>query len=226
MGVRKRGLFITLEGPEGCGKSTQAARLAARLRAAGCEVVTTREPGGTPLGEGIRDILQHDKAGGDISPLAEVFLFAASRAHLVSAVIRPALDRGACVVCDRFMDSTTAYQGYGRGQDIGAIVRINAAATRGARPDLTLLLDIDVERGFDRLRARNRQRNTGHDRIEREALAFHRRVRSGYRQLARRWPRRFRVVKADRGADEVEAAIWRIVRPALRARGIRRGKGA
>jgi dTMP kinase len=202
-----RGKFITFEGPEGGGKTTHARRLVEQLQAAGRTVVYTREPGGTPTGEAIRDILQHDKAGEAPCSETEVLLFAASRAQLVRHVIIPALERGDWVVCDRFADSTTAYQGYGRGFPVEQMIAINEFAINGAQPDLTLLLDLPVSAGFARLQ----QRGGAKDRIEREALAFHERVRAGYLELARRWPERFRVVEAFRPLDEVSAEIWSLV---------------
>ena len=203
-----RGRFITFEGPEGSGKSTQAMRLAARLRVRGLDVIGTREPGGTPTGEAIRELLQHDSAGETVCPETEVLLFAASRAQLVRSVILPALQSGAWVVSDRFADSTTAYQGYGRGFDVAKMLEINAFATGDVVPDLTLLLDVDVELGFDRLRQRVADAGERLDRIERESMAFHRRVREGYLELARRWPRRFRVVSTDAPQEDVHEQIW------------------
>jgi dTMP kinase len=203
-----KGIFITFEGPEGGGKSTQIARLAKRLRRLGRKVVCTREPGGTRTGEAIRNILQHDAAGESICPASETLLFEASRAQLVWKTILPALKKGACVLCDRFTDSTTAYQGYGRGLDIKTIAAINSFATGGLVPDLTVLLDVDVKRGFARLKQRNRRAKISHDRMEREAKAFHRRVRAGFLELAGRSPQRFAVIDANRDADAVEADVW------------------
>lgn len=211
----RAGRFITFEGPEGGGKTTQAKRLLARLRAEGRDVLYTREPGGTPTGEAIREILQHDKTGEPICDQAEVFLFAASRAQLVRTVILPALDRGAIVVCDRFADSTTAYQGYGRGFPVEQMLAINAFAINGAEPDVTLLLDVPISLGFERVTGRQRELFEHADRIEREAHAFHERVRNGYLELAQRWPERFRRVDATRAPDEVEAMIWEIVKGVL-----------
>ena len=202
-----RGKFITFEGPEGGGKTTHARRLVERLQAAGEKVVYTREPGGTPTGEAIRDILQHDKAGEAPCSETEVLLFAASRAQLVRNVIVPALERGEWVVCDRFADSTTAYQGYGRGFSVEQMIAINEFAIDGAQPDLTILLDLPVSDGFARLQ----QRGGAKDRIEREALEFHERVRAGYLELARRWPERFRIVDPRRAPDVVAEDIWNLV---------------
>lgn len=207
-----RGRFITLEGPEGAGKTTQARRLIARLKSAGLDVVYTREPGGTPTGEAIRELLQHDKAGEPLCPETEIFLFAASRAQLVRRVILPALAGGKVVVCDRFVDSTTAYQGYGRGFDIEQVLAINAFAIDGAVPDLTLLLDVPVELGLDRVHGRQQALFADMDRIEREERAFHERVRGGYLALARRFEGRFRVIDATRSPEEVEQEVWRHAR--------------
>ncbi|HOW98337.1 MAG TPA: dTMP kinase [Kiritimatiellia bacterium] len=210
-----RGKFITFEGPEGGGKTTQARRLIARLEKDGHPVLYAREPGGTPTGEAIRDILQYDKAGEPICRETEVLLFAASRAQLVRHVILPALEAGRQVVCDRFADSTTAYQGFGRGFPVEQMLTINEFAINGAHPDLTLLLDIDVGMGFERLTRRHRETASTWDRIEREERAFHEKVRQGYLELARRWPARFRIVNAGRDPDAVEQEIWDHVRRLL-----------
>lgn len=207
----QRGKFISFEGPEGGGKTTQAQRLISRLEGVGLEVLYTREPGGTPTGEAIRDILQHNAAGEPISPGAEVLLFAASRAQLVAHVIVPALERGAWVVCDRFADSTTAYQGYGRGFDIEQMIAINDFAIANACPDLTLLLDVDLDEGFRRITDRHRDKDCPLDRIEQEAREFHERVRHGYLELAKRWPERFRTINGMGNPDEVENRIWELV---------------
>lgn len=206
-----KGLFITFEGPEGGGKSTHVARLAKRLCDLGYKVVTTREPGGTPVGEAIRDVIQHDKRSENLSSETETLLFLASRAQLVQTVIRPAMAKGCCVISDRFADSTIAYQGYGRGMDVKSLLRLNKFATGETVPDLTLLLDVDVKRGFMRLRERNRKNNAGHDRIERESLMFHEKVRKGYLKLAGKWPGRFRIIDAGRNVDQVAESIWAVV---------------
>jgi dTMP kinase len=211
----RAGRFITFEGPEGGGKTTQAKRLLARLRADGRDVLYTREPGGTPTGEAIRDILQHDKAGEPICDQAEVFLFAASRAQLVRTVILPALERGTIVICDRFADSTTAYQGYGRGFPVDQMLAINAFAIDGAEPDVTLLLDVPITLGFERVMGRQQELFEDADRIEREARAFHERVRAGYLELAQKWPRRFRRIDAARAPDAVEQSVWEVVQGVL-----------
>lgn len=203
-----RGKFITFEGPEGSGKTTQAALLVKKLEEKGCKVLYAREPGGTPTGEAIRQILQYDKAGEPICPETEVLLFAASRAQLVRHVILPALEKGGHVVCDRFADSTTAYQGYGRGFPIDQMLAINDFAINGARPDVTFLLDVDIETGFKRVEQRRRKTAGRLDRIEREARAFHEKVRNGYLALARRWPDRFVIIDARHGEEEVAADVW------------------
>ncbi len=210
--MRRRGVFISLEGPEGGGKSTHARRLAERLRAAGHAVLLTREPGGTPLGEDLRRLLQH---GGALCPEAELLLFLASRAQLVREVIRPALARGVHVICDRFADSTTAYQGYGRGLPLGPLLAMNRQAVAGLMPDLTLVLDIGVRAGQARLRGRRRQGGARRDRIERESRAFHERVRAGFLELARRSPRRLKVIPSGRPRRAVETAIWTQVQHVL-----------
>ncbi|MBC8453635.1 dTMP kinase [PVC group bacterium] len=210
-----KGLFITFEGPEASGKSTQAAILVERLRASGYEVLTTREPGGTLTGEAIRGILQHDTAGEAPCPESETLLFEASRAQLVRNVIRPALQRGAVVVCDRFADSTTAYQGYGRGFDIEQVLSMNAFALGGTNPDVTILIEIDVKEGFERLEKRNRKEGAGFDRMERESLDFHEKVNAGYFELAKRFPERYEIVNGHHTEDSVHKAIWQIIEPKL-----------
>ena len=202
------GIFITLEGAEACGKSTHADRLCGRLREEGHDIVALHEPGGTRLSEALRDIVQFNAAGEAIAPETEALLFAASRAQLVREVIVPALDRGVCVVCDRFADSTTAYQGYGRGFDVETILRINAFATGGLEPDLTILLDLDMDIAFERMRDRTESGAGQTDRIEQEARDFHDRVRNGYLALAARWPERFVVVDTVDSEDAVADAIW------------------
>jgi dTMP kinase len=211
----RRGRFITFEGPEGGGKTTQARRLIPRLEARGHQVLYTREPGGTPTGEMIREILQHDRAGEPICPETEVLLFAASRAQLVRHVILPALEAGTMVVCDRFADSTTAYQGYGRGFSVEDMLAINSFAISEAVPDVTLLLDLDVQEGMHRLEQRHKVESTTYDRIEREEIEFHRRVREGYLELARRWPERFRVLDAAMDEDAISERVWEVVQDVL-----------
>ena len=194
------GLFLTFEGPEGAGKSTQIERLAARLRASGRSVVVTREPGGTPAGEGIREVLLEQDVR--IDPLAEFLLYAAARAQHVAERIRPALEGGSDVLCDRFAASSVAYQGYGRGLDPTWIGQVNDVATGGLRPDRTFLLDLPAEEGLARIAARGAA-----DRLERADLAFHRRVRDGFLRLAGERPL-WTVVDATASEDDVADRIW------------------
>lgn len=213
--MTKRGKFITFEGPEGAGKTTQAKRVIVALKELGSQVLYTREPGGTPTGEAIREILQYNKAGEPISPETEVLLFAASRAQLVRKVILPTLEQGTHVVCDRFADSTTAYQGYGRGFSVEQMITINQFAIDGATPDVTILLDLEIASGFDRLARRHSEGQGQWDRIENEERAFHERVRNGYLELARKWPERFVIVNAARDEESVFGEVWRIVQGVL-----------
>ena len=205
------GRFISFEGPEGSGKSTQAACLIQRLELAGKNVLSVREPGGTSTGEAIREILQYDRSGEAISPAAEALLFAASRAQLVHFRIRPALLSGTWVVCDRFVDSTTAYQGYGRGFGADQMEALNRFAVGETIPDLTILLDLPVEKGGHRLAARCEESGEVPDRIEREGDAFHHCVRKGYLALARKYAQRVIVVEADRDLDSVTETVWRLI---------------
>lgn len=207
-----RGRFITLEGPEGGGKSTHAKELVERITSAGYPVIAARDPGGTHVGEDIRQLLKQDPGGEPLCAKTELFLFLASRAQLVRQVILPALEKGVHVVCDRFADSTTAYQGYGRESDLESLLRMNDFAVQGVVPDITILLDIDVSAGFERLERRAAGTGTEKDRIEREPLAFHERVRAGYLDLAGRWPERFRRVDASRPTARVDNEIWGEVR--------------
>lgn len=209
------GKFITFEGPEGSGKSTQVRLLAEKLEVQGIEVSSTREPGGTETGEAIRNILQHDAVDECLGERAELLLFTASRAQLMKQVILPALERGAWVLCDRFIDSTLAYQGFARGMDIDTLGRINDFAIHGRKPDLTLLLDLDIERGFERLEDRYANGAGAADRFEREARDFHHRVREGYHKLAQREPKRFRIVNTDPPIHTISDEIWNLVKEAL-----------
>lgn len=199
-----RGFFVTLEGPEGAGKTTQLARLEARLRAAGRAVTVTREPGGTPLGARVREVVLDPAV--DIEPLGEFLLYSASRAQLVREVLRPALERGETVLCDRYADSSLAYQGAGRGLGLPLLRQITDEVTGGLSPDLTVLLDLDPALGLERAARRGQP-----DRLERADLDFHRRVRQGFLDLARAEPQRFLVLDATRSADDLEAEIWAAV---------------
>jgi dTMP kinase len=202
----QRGKFISFEGSEGCGKSTQIRRFVDWLRADGREVLVTREPGGTAVGEKIRHLLQHDPAGEALTPESELLLFAASRAQLVREIILPALDRGVWVVADRFLDSTTVYQGVGRGLDRAAVQRINAFAVGPALPELTFLLDLDAATGHARAVAASGDQ---HDRMESEPPAFFEAVRRGYLELAAAEPARIAVIDAGQGIEEVFADLVR-----------------
>lgn len=205
-----RGRFITLEGPEGAGKSTHLALLAERLRSEGVAVRTTREPGGTKLGEAVRGLLQYDAAGEAPVPRAELLLFLASRAQLVQELILPALRRGEWVLCDRFCDSTFAYQGYGRGMDLAALHALNAFATDRLEPDLTLLLDIPQAES----RARVAGREGPADRFERERDDFHRRLAEGFRAMARECGR-IRRIDSSGTPEQTAEAVWAAVSPFL-----------
>lgn len=200
----QRGKFITFEGSEGCGKSTQIRRFVALLESGGVEVLQTREPGGTDVGEKIRHLLQHDEEAGDLTDESELLLFAASRAQLVREVILPALEQGKWVVADRFYDSTTVYQGVGRGLNVEAVQQINAFAAGSAIPDLTLLLDLDAEIGHSRAVAASGGKA---DRMESQPLAFFESIRQGYLDLASTDPDRIAVIDASPGIDEVGERI-------------------
>ena len=192
-------LFITFEGGEGSGKSVQARALYRKLSRLAIPVVLTHEPGVTPLGKKIARWL---KWGQDaISPVTELMLFNASRAQLVTEVIKPSLESGRVVICDRYSDSTTAYQSYGRGLDLDMVRAVNNAAMQGLKPTLTILLDMPVEAGLARKRDRK------HDRFERESIAFHKRVREGYLELATGEPDRWLVVDASRSKEKVAEII-------------------
>lgn len=212
-----RGVFITFEGTEGTGKSTQAALLAEDLRREGRRVVVTREPGGTRLGEELRRIL----LGGsfeELAPTAELFIYMADRAQHVAQIILPALDDGKVVICDRFADATVAYQGQGRGLRREVIDSLNAEAARGLVPDLTILLDFeDVAEGLGRAAERNRRAGKGGsgDRFEREEVDFHRRVQQGYRSLAKADPARYRALPANLALEDLHEQIMAVVREAL-----------
>jgi dTMP kinase len=205
-------LFITFEGIEGSGKSVQARLLVQRLSREAVPVLHTREPGGTPLGDRVRDIvLMH----ADLHTVAraEALLMCTSRAQLVQEVIRPALVRNEVVVCDRFADSTLAYQGYGRGLPIEQLEAVIDFATAGLSPDMTILLDLPVEIGLARKQA---QPAAARNRFEEEARAFHERVRTGYRELAQREPKRWRCFDAQKTPEELSDEIWRSVAAELR----------
>lgn len=205
-----KGAFITFEGTEGSGKSTQISLLAERLRAIPVEVVALREPGGTPIGEEIRHTLQHSHRNHAMTPEAELLLINASRAQLVREVIRPALARGAVVLCDRFYDSTVAYQTHGRGLDPREVNRVIDFAVGETRPDLTLLLRVPVALGDERRRQRQAQAPI-RDRMEEADRTFFDRVEQGFDALALREPERVKVVDATAPVEAVAAAIWALV---------------
>jgi dTMP kinase len=205
-----RGLFLTFEGMDGSGKTTQMRRLAKRLRARGRTVLETAEPGGTAIGQKIRHILL-DAASQELSPTAELLLYFASRAQNVDEAIRPALERGEIVLADRFTDSTLAYQGCGRGLGAEMVVALDRIACRGLKPDLTLLVDIDVDTSLGRARARNSARRSGETRMDEQSLEFHRKVYEAYHALAAREPQRVRPIDGSKSIDQVEQQIWEVV---------------
>ena len=198
-------MFITLEGPEGSGKSSQLPDLAEFLRGQGWDVLTTREPGGTPIGDQIRQILMR-LDNQELHPRTEILLFLASRAQLVEQVIKPALREGKLVLSDRFGDSTLAYQGYGHGIDLANLRAMLAFATDNLKPDLTLLLDVDVEIGLQRKRKEDEW-----NRLDAYELAFHQRVREGYHELCRQEPERWRVIDAMQPKEAVQIALRQAV---------------
>jgi dTMP kinase len=195
--------FITFEGSEGSGKSTQVQRLAARLQRSGVPHLVTREPGGTPIGETIRELLQFASHNSSMTPETELLLFEASRSQLVREIIKPALERGVCVIADRFFDSTTVYQGAARRLDREMVERLNAFAVGDCVPDVTFVLDIDAANAKSRMRKPRRP-----DRMEQEPEEFYERVREAYRQLAEREPNRIVLVAGSQGAEVIENEIW------------------
>jgi len=200
------GFFITFEGPDGSGKSTQIKRLAEHLRGRGHDVWLTREPGGTAISEEIRGLL-HDLSHREMAPRAEILLYSAARAQLVNEVIRPHLAAGGIVLCDRYYDSTLAYQGYGHGLDLDTLRLITTFATEGLRPDLTLLLNLEAEAGL----ARRQQAGVEWNRLDDYALAFHQRVRAGYLALAAAEPDRWVQFDAQQDRAALAAAIEQVV---------------
>jgi dTMP kinase len=203
-------LFITFEGPEGSGKTTQIKRLTEHLRGRGCDVLTVREPGGTSISEQIRAVL-HSLDNREMQPRTEILLYCAARAQLVGQVIRPHLESGGVVLCDRYADSTLAYQGYGRRLDLQTLRMILDFATGGLAPDLTLYLDIDIETGLKR-------KKTGGDewnRMDDLEVEFYRRVRSGYLEMVEQDPARWVVVDAARSAEAIAREIWERVEKRL-----------
>jgi len=208
--MANRGVFITFEGMDGSGKTTQMRRLAARLRGLGRTVLETAEPGGTRIGVQIRRILL-DAANQELSPSAELLLYFASRAQNVDEWILPALARGEVVLADRFTDSSLVYQGCGRGLGADNVMALDRIACRGLKPDLTLLVDIDAETSLARARARNTAEPNPETRMDEQALEFHRKVYEAYHALAEREPERVKLVDGRAAIDAIETEIWRIV---------------
>jgi len=211
------GTFLTFEGIDGSGKTTQLRRLATDLQARGLSVVTTREPGGTPLGLRLRAALLD--AHEQVDPLAELLLYAADRAQHVRTLVQPALEAGSIVLSDRYADATVAYQGAGRGFSTQLIAEVIELATGGLQPDITLVFDLPVLKGIARTRRRAHQTQEG-DRLDAEDAAFHERVREAYRQLAASEPKRVCIIDADGSIEETYARMMKVLLPFLRERGI------
>jgi len=209
-----RGIFITFEGPECAGKTTQIKLLKAYLESYGREAVVTREPGGTEIGEELRQIVKHHVSGVPVTDEAEVLLFAASRAQHVSELIKPALQRGAVVICDRFFDSTTAYQGYARGLDMEFIDQLNSFAVSGTIPDITILLDLTAEESIER-GSRREETLFVEDRIESEKIDFHKRVREGFLKIAESEPDRLKIIPAIDTIENIHNKIVETIKPLL-----------
>src|SRR5271168_4830987 len=210
----RRGLFITFEGPDGSGKSTQLRMLAARLRSLERDVLETAEPGGTPIGLQIRRVLL-DSKNQELCPTAELLLNFASRAQNVDQTIVPALSKGTIVVCDRFTDSTLVYQGAGRGLGSEVVYEVDRIACRGLVPNLTLIIDIDTETGLARAHRRNQETQQTETRFDEQEVSFHRKVRDAYHQLASDEPGRIRLIDGGRPENEVALDVWDAVRPML-----------
>ncbi len=206
------GKLISFEGSEGSGKSTQIARLAARLQQEGREVVATREPGGTEIGEQIRNIIVHNSRGDEMCPETELLLFTAARAQVVREVIAPAMTRGAIVLSDRFLDSSTVYQGIARNLAPGPVNAINLFAVGNVMPHLTIVIDVPTEVSLQRVRQRASDLP---DRMERENITFYKKVREGYLLLAEQWPERVIVLDGTETPDAIEKKIWAEVQKRL-----------
>ncbi|MBI2810373.1 MAG: dTMP kinase [Candidatus Melainabacteria bacterium] len=197
------GTFVTLEGPEGAGKTTQLKQLSKQLDILGIDHIVTRDPGGTPLGRQIRRILLNPE--NPVNPMTELLLYQADRAQHVGEVIMPALKEGKLVLCDRYTDSTMAYQGYARGIDFKIIEELNQVATGGLKPELTILFDLESSEGLSRLHP------GGHDRLEREAIEFHHKVREGYHQLAKKEPERWKTIDASKPMTTVQTELRKVL---------------
>lgn len=216
------GLFISFEGPDGSGKTTQARLLAERLSACGLKVVSTREPGGTPIGEEIRKLLLNPDFT-EMTVVCEALLYGAARAQLISSLIRPALQRGEIIISDRYLDSSLVYQGLAGGEDPATIIEINFWATGKLLPAITFLLDLEAEQGLARIQREASASGAGlrsGDRIERRGLDFHRRVREGFLQLASRDKKRFFIVPAENEPEIVQAQIWKKMQKLLKQKGL------
>lgn len=198
----KKGIFISLEGIEGCGKSTQSKLLAQYFTELGYSVILTREPGGTPIGEKIRDLLL-DPKNDNMANITELLLYLASRTQHIIEVILPALSAGKVVICERFNDATLAYQGYARGLDLDRVWQLTNMVTCGLEPDITIILDLNVEDGLVRAEKRNNHK----DRLENEDIIFHNKVRQGYHDIARKWTKRIKLIDANGSIDEVQTRI-------------------
>ena len=205
--IMRAGFLLSFEGSEGCGKSTQIRLLRERLEKMGRKVEVLREPGGTEIGESIRHLLQHAKEGHAMTPETELLLFAASRAQIVREKIRPLVESGVWVILDRFLDSTTVYQGYARGLPMDAVNAINQFAIGGTLPQLTVLLDLDVQNAWQRIHATGREL----DRMESQPPEFFEKVRQGYLSLAQADSQRFRVVDASQSLEVVHEQIWSLL---------------
>jgi len=206
----KKGLFITFEGADGCGKTTQMKLLADYLKTQGLEVVLTREPGGKGLGERVREILLN--YDGEVSDRCESFLFLADRAQNIDIIVNPAVEQGKIVLCDRHIDSTVAYQGYGRGLDLDRIKMLNNLATNGKKPDLTIVFDIDVETSMKRVGSEK-------DRMESAGIEFYNKVRNGYLEIAKEEPERIKVVDACKTIEEVFEEVKEIIKNIMLKKG-------
>ncbi|MFA6715550.1 MAG: dTMP kinase [Victivallales bacterium] len=209
-----KGCFITFEGPEGAGKSTQLRLLGEYIKKLGRECLTTREPGGTPIAEQLRGVIKHHDSQEPLFDESELLLIEAARAQHVRYLIKPAVERGTIVLCDRFYDSSTAYQGYARGMELQKVKLLNEFVAGNCKPDLTILLDLSPENGFRRTVTREETQNT-HDRFELENLAFHLAVRNGFLEIARNEPGRVKIVDATGTPEEIHRQIVELVKDVI-----------